>query len=524
MTGAGAGGVVGGLGAQLLMLPLEHCVFVIPEDGGISTQFYLGIGIALVSSLLFLVPYWIWVQKGRAMFQASETDTRNARFGAPRLPEFSLAEVVGIVLAIVALLTFFLSTWVTDGQRTFTGSALLVGVINPSDIVNIMTHYLFIPPLAIIIGFSLLMLSWYDPPTRPLMKRLVALTGLGGGLYFAAIFFNNQRSFDGIVDVVGFGFWVYLITLAFFVIQFAIPRREVENPLTSRGDLVPFAFLVPTLVVLIAFLYWPMYNVIRLSLKRSLLGLNARFVCTDNYISLVTGIESGRYQQSFIMTFGITLAIVVIGMGLSLFIANLANQKIRGAGVYRTLLIWPYALSPVVTGIIFTSMFNPQVGLVNFGLFELFGIRPQWFSDSSLAPWVVIAAGIWNNMGFNILFYIAGLQNVPGDLLEAASIDGANSIQRFFRVKFPLLSPYTFFLLITNVTYGFYGIFGAVDTLTQGGPRGKTEVLIYKLFTDAFEFQKTGSASAQSLILFLLVAGFTIIQFRYVDRRVTYGS
>ena len=286
-------------------------------------------------------------------------------------------------------------------------------------------------------------------------------------------------------------------------------------------SILPYLFLIPTILILIPFLYWPMVRVIDLSLQRSLLGLNARFVCLDNYASLA---NDPRYLQSFGVTFFITGAIIIIGLSISLFVANLANQNIRGANIYRTLLIWPYALSPLVTGIIFTTMFNPIAGPVNFFLNELFGIRPQWFSDATLAPWVVILASIWNNMGFNILFYIAGLQSIPNDLLEAAEIDGASKWQRFLRIKFPLLSPYTFFLLVTNLTYGFYNIFGAVDGLTQGGPRGATEVLIYKLYRDAFEFQKTGNASAQSLILFLLVAGVTIIQFRYVDRRVTYGG
>jgi sn-glycerol 3-phosphate transport system permease protein len=287
-------------------------------------------------------------------------------------------------------------------------------------------------------------------------------------------------------------------------------------------SILPYLFLLPTVIILVIFLYWPMIKVILMSLETSFLGLNARFVCVDNYLNLM---ESERYIRSFLVTSGIMLAIVVVGMGMALMISVLTNQNIRYAGVYRTLLIWPYALSPVISGLIFLMMFNPQVGVVNQFLYSTFGIRPSWFSDPTLAPWVIILTSVWNNLGFNILFYIAGLQSIPGSLLEAASIDGANAVQRFFRITFPLLSPYSFFLLITNVTYAFYGIFGAVDTLTQGGPRGATAVLIYKLYEDAFEYtNKTGSAAAQSLILFLLVAGLTIIQFRYVERRVTYGE
>ena len=285
---------------------------------------------------------------------------------------------------------------------------------------------------------------------------------------------------------------------------------------------LPYVLLIPTLIILVLFLYWPMARVIDLSLHTSFLGLNARFVCVDNYVGLAT---NARYLQSFSITMTIMFAIVTVGMSIALFIATLASQNIAGANIYRTFLIWPYALSPVIAGLIFLMMFNPQVGVINTFLHSTFGIRPGWFSDPNLAPWVIILTSVWNNLGFNILFYIAGLQSIPDSLLEAASIDGANALQRFFRITFPLLSPYTFFLLITNVTYAFYGVFGAVDTLTQGGPRGATSVLIYKLYEDAFEYtNKTGSAAAQSLILFLLVAGLTIIQFRYVERRVTYGE
>lgn len=301
-----------------------------------------------------------------------------------------------------------------------------------------------------------------------------------------------------------------------------------------RNRFMAGVLLLPTLVILAVFLYYPGVQVITGSLERdsARIGQPARFVCLDNYSQLI---ESNRYgyENSLLVTTKITTAVVIFSLALSLFIANLAYQKIGGANIYRTLLIWPYAISPVVVGAIFLVMFNPQVGLINWILFEVFGTRPQWFSDPDLAPWVIIGASVWNILGFNILFYIAGLQSVPEDLMEAAAIDGANPIQRFFYVKFPLLSPYTFFLLVTNVTYAFYGIFGVVDRLTQGGPpipensrAGATSVLIYNLYEVAFTGTRNqfGIANAQSLILFLLVAGLTIFQFRVVERRVTYGG
>lgn len=308
------------------------------------------------------------------------------------------------------------------------------------------------------------------------------------------------------------------------------PSTEITSG-NFRGFFVPYTLLLPTLIILVFFLYYPAVQIVNMSLTAALFGGNrSKFVCLNNYEKLL---DSNVYHSSFVVTFQITLAIILIGMGIALMIAVLANQKLRFAGVYRTWLIWPYAVSPVVTGAIFSLIFHPQIGPVNWILHELFGIRPQWFTNVSLAPWVVILAAIWNSLGFNILFYVAGLQNIPEDLLEAASIDGANRVQRFFRITFPLLSPFTFFLLVTNVTYSFFSIFGAVDTLTQGGPwrmkegglQGATNVLIYNLYQDAFEHQnKVGLAASQSLILFLLVAGLTILQFRYVERRVTYGG
>ncbi len=303
------------------------------------------------------------------------------------------------------------------------------------------------------------------------------------------------------------------------------PSKEITSG-NFRGFFVPFLLLVPTLIILVFFLYYPAIQVVDMSLTRTFLGRGSKFACLYNYEKLS---QDPFYESSFITTFQVTLAIILFGMGTSLAIAVLANQKVRGAGIYRTWLIWPYAVSPVVAGVIFQMLFHPQVGPVNWLLDTFFDTRPQWFSDVHLAPWVVIFTAVWNSLGFNVLFYVAGLQNIPSDLLEAAAIDGANRLQRFLHITFPLLSPFTFFLLVTNVTYSFFGIFGAVRTLTQGGPwrqgSGATNVLIYKLYLDAFERQyKIGSAAAQSLILFLLVAGLTVLQFRYVERRVTYGG
>jgi sn-glycerol 3-phosphate transport system permease protein len=299
-----------------------------------------------------------------------------------------------------------------------------------------------------------------------------------------------------------------------------------------RSRTLPYLFLAPTLLSLALFLYYPSVQTVVLSLNARRFPLpQERFVCLNNYVALANDLI---YRNSFLTTLLMTVAIVLIAMSLSLGIATLASQKVRGASLYRTLLIWPFALSPVVAGTIFLAMFREgSSGVINYALERTFGFSLSWLRDPALAPWVIVLASVWNIMGFNILFYIAGLQNVPMDLLEAAAIDGANKPQRFLRITLPLLSPFTFFLLVTNVTYSFYGIYGAVDTLTQGGPPigaggafgGATNVLIYKLYEDAFNpGSPVGLAAAQALILFLMVGGLTLLQFRYVERRITYSG
>ena len=249
------------------------------------------------------------------------------------------------------------------------------------------------------------------------------------------------------------------------------------------------------------------------------------FVCLQNYTELP---GDATYVSSLISTFFITLAVVIFALAISLGIAILASQKVRGAYIYRTLLIWPYALSPVVAGAIFFAMFQQDSGFINSVLETLIGRQLKWFTDPTLARLMIIFASVWNILGFNILFYVAGLQTVPPDLLESAAIDGANRFRRFVHITFPLLTPFTFFLLVTNMTYSFYGIFGVVDVLTQGGPRlgeggasGATEVLIYRLYNGS---SQAGSAAAQALVLFIMIAAITIFQFGMIERRVTYSD
>jgi len=306
----------------------------------------------------------------------------------------------------------------------------------------------------------------------------------------------------------------------------AAARRAVFSggtpPGTFKGWLTPWILLAPTLIVLALFLYYPSLDTFRLSTLLALLGApRTRFICVDNFTRLV---NDTAYLNSVTTTILISIAIVVISLGLSLFIASMVYLPIKGAAVYRTLLIWPYAISPAVAGVIFLLLFNPTGGIINYALSSLFGLRIPWLNDPAWAPWAVIIASVWKSLGYNILFYLAGLQNVPKDLIEAAAIDGANALQRFRQVVIPMLSPITFFLVITNMTYAFFETFGTIDYLTGGGPLNSTTTMMYNIFLVGIRNNDLGKAAAQSIVLFVLVIGFTILQFRTAGQRVTYGA
>jgi len=289
-----------------------------------------------------------------------------------------------------------------------------------------------------------------------------------------------------------------------------------------KGKFLPFLFLSPTLIILLLFLYYPVIQTFILSTYRvAFLGLRKQFIGLENFVDLA---QDPQYWHTVWVTLIITTTVVVGGLGLSLAIAMLANKEIKGASVYRILLIWPFALSPAVTGVIWLFMFSPGFGAINYLMFRATGVELNWLGNPRLAITLIIIASIWRNLGYNVVFYLAGLQNLNTEVLEAASIDGANAWQRFWKVTFALLSPMTFFLLITNITYSFFDLFGMIDMVTKGGPLDATNVMIYNLYRDGFEYYKTGLAAAQSVILFALVVGLTIIQFKTSGQRVHYGG
>jgi sn-glycerol 3-phosphate transport system permease protein len=292
--------------------------------------------------------------------------------------------------------------------------------------------------------------------------------------------------------------------------------------------------LLPTFLILIIFLYFPAIQSFVLSLYRSNLFLGSReFVAFGNYRKLFDSPLTPAFVQSFFQSIVFAVVVIVPGIAVALTLAVQANKRIPGARFYRLLLIWPFALSPAVAGTIFLFMFNPEVGVVNQVLDFLFGIKPRWLDNPVLAFVLVVLAAIWKNLGYNIVFYLAALQNVPSELTEAAEIDGASGVRRFFHITVPMVSPITFFLVFTNLVYSFFSAFGLIDIVTKGGPVGPapldhtgiTTLFIYKIYNDGFGgSSNVGFAAAQGVLLMILVAAFTVMQFRTAGDRVYYGG
>ncbi len=284
---------------------------------------------------------------------------------------------------------------------------------------------------------------------------------------------------------------------------------------------MPYFLLLPSITVILIFFLIPTIRSIYQSFFRvSPFGDRRIFVGFGNFSRLFT---SSAYVNSLVRTLIFAGSVVVIGLVFCVIVAALLNQRLRGMSIYRTFFIWTYAISPAIAGTVWALMFNPATGPVVYLIRLLTARTMNWMNDSNLALAIVIIAAVWKMMGYNVIFYLAGLQTVPDELLEAASIDGANGIKRFFKVTLPLLSPTTFFLLIMNMLYAFFEVFGLIDIMTKGGPGNATEILVYKLYRDGFIAIDIGFASAQSVVLFVFVTILTILQFKYTQQKVFYG-
>src|ERR1043165_7151649 len=282
---------------------------------------------------------------------------------------------------------------------------------------------------------------------------------------------------------------------------------------------LPYALVAPQMAVTLIFFFWPASQAIYQSFfVQDAFGASTEFVWFDNFLDLFRNAE---YLASFKTTAIFSISVAALGLVISLVLAVLADWAIRGATVYKTLLIWPYAVAPAVAAVLWLFLFNPTLGVVAHFLKSV-GIPWDPLLDANDALIMVVVAAVWRQISYNFLFFLAGLQSIPKSLIEAAAIDGAGPVKRFVTIVFPLLSPTTFFLLVVNIDYAFFGTFGVVDALTKGGPGQATTILVYKVYNDGFRGQDLGGSSAQSVVLMLVVILLTFVQFRFIERRVHY--
>jgi sn-glycerol 3-phosphate transport system permease protein len=293
----------------------------------------------------------------------------------------------------------------------------------------------------------------------------------------------------------------------------------VEKRVRFRSWWLPWALVAPQLAVVLVFFFWPAGQALWYSvLQQDAFGTSTQFVGLDNFKALLAD-ES--YLASFKTTAVFSLLVATLGLVVSMALAVMADRVVKGAALYKTLLIWPYAVAPVVAGVLWLFMFAPSIGIVSFAL-RAAGVDWNHLLNGTHAMILIVLAAVWKQVSYNFLFFLAGLQSVPKSLIEAAAIDGAGPWRRFWTVQFPLLTPTTFFLLVINIVYAFFDTFAIVDAATGGGPGKETAILVYKVYFDAFKAMDLGGSAAQSVVLMLIVVALTVAQFRYVERRVNY--
>ena len=293
----------------------------------------------------------------------------------------------------------------------------------------------------------------------------------------------------------------------------------MEKRVVFRSAWLPYALLAPQIAVTIIFFFWPAGQAIWYSFQlQDAFGLKTQFVGLDNFRSLFA---DSHYLDAFRITAVFSFLVAFCGIAVALLLAAMADRVVRGALAYKTLLIWPYAVAPAIAGVLWAFLFAPSIGIVTW-LLKKNGVDWNWVLQGDQAMLLVVIAATWKQISYNFLFFLAGLQSIPRSLIEAAAIDGARPLRRFWTIVFPLLSPVTFFLLVVNVVYAFFDTFGVIDATTEGGPAGATNILVYKVYVDGVKSADLGGSSAQSAILMLIVIALTVIQFRFIERKVNY--
>ena len=293
----------------------------------------------------------------------------------------------------------------------------------------------------------------------------------------------------------------------------------VEKRVVFRSRWLPWALLAPQLFVIVAFFFWPAIQAVLQSFQQSdAFGTSVEWIGLENFRNLY---NDATYLASFKTTAVFSILVATIGLSVSLVLAVFADRVIKGAGIYKTLLIWPYAVAPAVAGVLWLFLFAPSMGIVAYALGKM-GIEWNHLLNSTHAMTLVVLAAVWKQISYNFLFFLAGLQSIPKSLIEAAAIDGARPWRRFWTIQFPLLSPTTFFLLVINIVYAFFDTFGIIDAATEGGPGKDTSILVYKVYYDGFKAMDLGGSASQSVVLMVIVVALTVVQFRFVEKKVNY--
>ncbi|BDX01614.1 MAG: sn-glycerol-3-phosphate ABC transporter permease UgpA [Marinomonas sp.] len=283
---------------------------------------------------------------------------------------------------------------------------------------------------------------------------------------------------------------------------------------------LPWLLLLPQLLITAIFFLWPAEQALEQAFyQEDAFGLSREFVGLENFLDLFT---DPLYYQSILTTLVFSFSVAIVGMSLALLLAVMADRVIRGKLAYQTLLIWPYAVAPALAGVLWWILFDPSMGPIALWL-KSAGVDWNHYLDGNQAMILVVIASTWKQISYNFLFFLAGLQAVPRSLIEAAAIDGASPFKRFWTIVFPLLSPTTFFLLVVNLVYAFFETFGVIDATTKGGPGQSTTTLVYKVFDDGFVGLDLGGSAAQSVVLMAIVGLMTVIQFRFIERKVQYS-
>ncbi|MBC2703406.1 ABC transporter permease subunit [Desulfobacula sp.] len=289
-----------------------------------------------------------------------------------------------------------------------------------------------------------------------------------------------------------------------------------------KSRYLPYLLIFPQILVTLTFFYWPAIQGLSQSfLLSDPFGRHSKFVWFYNYIELFT---DPLYLKSIFTTFFFSLAVAAVSLSLGLFIASMANRALKAKALTRTLLIWPYAVAPAISGIMWLFLLHPSYGIVALGIKKWLGVdwNPVLYGSDAMV--MIVMASAWKQVSYNFVFFMAGLQAVPKSLTEAAAIDGASPFKRFWYITFPLLSPTFFFLTVMNIIYSFFETFGIIHTVTQGGPGGSTNILVYKVYQDGFVGLNLGSSSAQSVVLMSLIIVITFLQFRFLEKKVQYGG